>query len=170
MKEEELLDLMLTCNSAQLNVVEAKLNLNLAFLHGQDAPIATRATGILQLVKQAGDPGIAMLETVLSLILASKFIDVDPLYQKWALSFREMTVATIGCYLSEWKIVHTKSQKLLMNIPEQFVRSINQESTDKDINILSHVWYKNCGKITRDIKISFINFKFIRSISVTMLV
>jgi hypothetical protein len=57
-----------------------------------------------------------------------------------------------------------------MNIPEQFVRSINQESTDKDINILSHVWYKNCGKITRDIKISFINFKFIRSISVTMLV
>jgi esterase/lipase superfamily enzyme len=54
MGSDQLFELLLKCNSAQLTAITAKLQLNKAFLPGPQEAIATRAEAMLQLVEQRG--------------------------------------------------------------------------------------------------------------------
>ena len=63
MIKSEIFDLLLKCNSAQLDAITTKLELNRDFLPGQGQAIATRAIGIVELAEQRDL--LAKLEAVL---------------------------------------------------------------------------------------------------------
>jgi hypothetical protein len=63
MIKSEIFDLLLKCNSAQLDAITTKLELNRDFLRGQGQAIATRAIGIVELAEQRDL--LAKLEAVL---------------------------------------------------------------------------------------------------------
>jgi len=61
-----MLDLLLSCISAQLDAITAKLQLKAAYLPSRNEPVATRADAILTLVEQRGASGLAALEKILN--------------------------------------------------------------------------------------------------------
>jgi esterase/lipase superfamily enzyme len=71
MTEQELLNLLIQCNPAQLDAITVKLGLNRAYLLGREAAPASRASDMLKLITQPGGPGLAALETVLAEIFGS---------------------------------------------------------------------------------------------------
>lgn len=69
MDARSLLKRLLTCTPAQLDVLVAQLGLTPAFLPGPDKPVATRATAILDLLRQRGERGLKALDEVLNELL-----------------------------------------------------------------------------------------------------
>jgi hypothetical protein len=73
-----LLKRLLTCNRAQLDTVVALLGLNTAFLPGANEPVATRATGILDLLRQRGERGLKQLDEALDEVLGEPEAQAEP--------------------------------------------------------------------------------------------
>ena len=69
MDARSLLKRLLTCTPAHLDVLVVQLGLQPAFLPGPDKPVATRATAILDLLRQRGDRGLKALDEALNELL-----------------------------------------------------------------------------------------------------
>lgn len=69
MDEQTLYEKLLSCTGPQLTAITVKSQLNPAFLPGPNESVATRATAILQLVKQRGASGLKLLEKSLNEVI-----------------------------------------------------------------------------------------------------